>query len=435
MEYCEHDADLALRILQQLRAIDKAADMATVAHLPLEEGLNGRTSQFIDALLIPRADRRHVGVPPTQRMRTRQHRSRGGTSTRSGRGSTRGSSSSTSSRCTRRSSSTGTSASRRSVRQGTTVSPSGARFVSARRPGRHHPGDPSRAPRRPRPVPPPARGGDRPGRGRGILRRSSERGQDPDELVLRRPRLELLPVHRQGDRRGDHRRSPARRSPRSSARSRRTATRSSTPTPTRCSSARPIAGPRGVPRVRRVDLEAVHPRRGHVRVPVGVRVVLLPRGEEAVRRPDRLAEGGAGRPRVRDPPDRCVRLPVGGAARGVRPRPRGEHRRSAVQRSRELVQQMPRGEVPPERLVIARSVRAESEYNEGTRDALPFLRVFRQLKRGGVQRHPGDEGRVDRHRRPREPAGDRAVARGTAVRSSRRITRTTPTGSRRPSRG
>jgi DNA polymerase, archaea type len=69
VEYCEHDADLALRILQKLRSVDKAADMATVAHLPLEEGLNGRTSQFIDAMLIPRADRRHVGVPPTQRMR------------------------------------------------------------------------------------------------------------------------------------------------------------------------------------------------------------------------------------------------------------------------------------------------------------------------------------------------------------------------------
>ncbi|HEV8050319.1 MAG TPA: DNA polymerase domain-containing protein, partial [Thermoplasmata archaeon] len=68
MEYCEHDADLALRILQKLRTVDKAADLATVAHLPLEEGLNGRTSQYIDALLIPRADRRHVGVPPTHRM-------------------------------------------------------------------------------------------------------------------------------------------------------------------------------------------------------------------------------------------------------------------------------------------------------------------------------------------------------------------------------
>ncbi len=63
MEYCEHDADLALRILQRLRVVEKAADLATVAHLPLEEGLNGRTSLYIDAMLIPRADARGVGVP------------------------------------------------------------------------------------------------------------------------------------------------------------------------------------------------------------------------------------------------------------------------------------------------------------------------------------------------------------------------------------
>ncbi len=69
MEYCEHDAELALRILQRLRSVEKAADLATVAHLPLEDGLNGRTSMFIDALLIPRADREGVGVPPTHRAR------------------------------------------------------------------------------------------------------------------------------------------------------------------------------------------------------------------------------------------------------------------------------------------------------------------------------------------------------------------------------
>jgi DNA polymerase, archaea type len=62
-EYCEHDADLALRIIQKIRTLEKAADLATVAHLPLEEGLNGRTSLFIDSLLIPRADAQGVGVP------------------------------------------------------------------------------------------------------------------------------------------------------------------------------------------------------------------------------------------------------------------------------------------------------------------------------------------------------------------------------------
>ncbi|HEV2520166.1 MAG TPA: family B DNA polymerase [Thermoplasmata archaeon] len=69
VEYCEHDADLALRILEKLRTIDKAADLATVAHLPLEEGLNGRTSQFIDAMLIPRADRLGIGVPMSRHLR------------------------------------------------------------------------------------------------------------------------------------------------------------------------------------------------------------------------------------------------------------------------------------------------------------------------------------------------------------------------------
>jgi DNA polymerase, archaea type len=65
MEYCEKDADLALRIHQRLRMNEKAADMASVAHLPMEEGMNGRTSLFVDALLIPTADRHHVGVPPS----------------------------------------------------------------------------------------------------------------------------------------------------------------------------------------------------------------------------------------------------------------------------------------------------------------------------------------------------------------------------------
>jgi len=65
MEYCEHDAELAERILERLRTVEKGADLATVARLPLEEGMNGRTSLFIDAILIPRADARGVGVPPS----------------------------------------------------------------------------------------------------------------------------------------------------------------------------------------------------------------------------------------------------------------------------------------------------------------------------------------------------------------------------------
>ena len=70
MEYCEHDARLAVRILYRLRSLDRASDLATVANLPLEEGLNGRTSLFVDSLLIPRADRRAIGVPQSRFGRT-----------------------------------------------------------------------------------------------------------------------------------------------------------------------------------------------------------------------------------------------------------------------------------------------------------------------------------------------------------------------------
>jgi DNA polymerase I len=61
----------------------------------------------------------------------------------------------------------------------------------------------------------------------------------------------------------------------------------------------------------------------------------------------------------------------------------------AVARARELVQKCRRGEVEPEELVIARSVRAEEEYNEATREALPFLRIFKQLQSEGYDVIPG----------------------------------------------
>lgn len=69
LEYCEHDARLALRILRKLKAIDRATDMASVANLYLEEGLNGRTSTLVDSLLVRAADRRKIGVPPTHRAK------------------------------------------------------------------------------------------------------------------------------------------------------------------------------------------------------------------------------------------------------------------------------------------------------------------------------------------------------------------------------
>ena len=67
MRYCVKDAELALGVLRKLRAIDKATDMASVSGLYLDEGLNGRTSTLVDALLIRAADQRRIGVPPSHR--------------------------------------------------------------------------------------------------------------------------------------------------------------------------------------------------------------------------------------------------------------------------------------------------------------------------------------------------------------------------------
>ena len=74
---------------------------------------------------------------------------------------------------------------------------------------------------------------------------------------------------------------------------------------------------------------------------------------------------------------------------------RGDTER-AVQRARELVLQCKEGQVPPEQLVVARTVRAEEHYNQSTRDGLPFLRIFRQLKAEGYgsSRHAGGGGTV-----------------------------------------
>ena len=67
--YCLKDAELALRVLLKVRRLEKCLDMSTVSKLPLDDVLNGRTSNLIDSILIRRADRAKVGVPM---MRTKQ---------------------------------------------------------------------------------------------------------------------------------------------------------------------------------------------------------------------------------------------------------------------------------------------------------------------------------------------------------------------------
>ncbi|MEM4293683.1 MAG: DNA polymerase domain-containing protein [Thermoplasmata archaeon] len=63
ISYCTKDAELALRILEEIAELSRGMDIAAVAKLPLDDALNGRTSTLIDSLLIREADRRGVGVP------------------------------------------------------------------------------------------------------------------------------------------------------------------------------------------------------------------------------------------------------------------------------------------------------------------------------------------------------------------------------------
>ncbi|MCK5414579.1 MAG: DNA polymerase II, partial [Thermoplasmata archaeon] len=67
VEYCIQDAVLALRILESIAVLEKMQDLATVSKLPLNDVINGRTSQLIDSIFIRKADRAGVGVPLTRR--------------------------------------------------------------------------------------------------------------------------------------------------------------------------------------------------------------------------------------------------------------------------------------------------------------------------------------------------------------------------------
>jgi len=67
MNYCEQDSNLALKILEKVAILQRSMDLATVSMLPLDDVVNGTTSQLVDSILIRDADREHVAVPMTMR--------------------------------------------------------------------------------------------------------------------------------------------------------------------------------------------------------------------------------------------------------------------------------------------------------------------------------------------------------------------------------
>jgi DNA polymerase I len=67
MKYCTFDSMLALRVLEKVAILQRDMDLATVSKLPLDDVVNGTTSQLVDSILIRLADRNNVGVPMTMR--------------------------------------------------------------------------------------------------------------------------------------------------------------------------------------------------------------------------------------------------------------------------------------------------------------------------------------------------------------------------------
>lgn len=67
IKYCIKDADLTLQIYRKIRILDRNMFMSTVTKLPLDDVTNGGTSNYVDSILIRRADRENIGVPLTTR--------------------------------------------------------------------------------------------------------------------------------------------------------------------------------------------------------------------------------------------------------------------------------------------------------------------------------------------------------------------------------
>ena len=67
IDYCIKDSYLTLEIFRKLRVVDRNMFMSTVTKLPYDDVSNGGTSNYVDSLLIRKADRQNIGVPMTSR--------------------------------------------------------------------------------------------------------------------------------------------------------------------------------------------------------------------------------------------------------------------------------------------------------------------------------------------------------------------------------
>ena len=65
IDYCIKDSYLTFQIMDKMRVLDRNMFMATVTKLPLEDTTNGGTSNYVDSILIRKADRENIGVPMT----------------------------------------------------------------------------------------------------------------------------------------------------------------------------------------------------------------------------------------------------------------------------------------------------------------------------------------------------------------------------------
>ena len=73
MDYCLEDAKLAVEILEHIKVLQKYQHIGSVAKLPLDDAINGITSNMIDSLLIRFADSKRIGVPMTNRQKRTGH--------------------------------------------------------------------------------------------------------------------------------------------------------------------------------------------------------------------------------------------------------------------------------------------------------------------------------------------------------------------------